>query len=133
VTEGGAIDGTVSLGTHLILELYGCETSRLEDSPQLTSDLERVATEAGAHVINRVSHGFEPTGVSAVLLLAESHLTVHTWPEHAYVAVDVFTCGHPDLHAAIREGLIDYFRAARCESQLLSRGTALLPARHPAE
>jgi len=82
-----------ALGRHLLLELRECNKAVLDDLKYLENALVSAAIEAGATVIDKSFHQFAPQGVSGVVLIAESHLSLHTWPEHAYAAVDIFTCG----------------------------------------
>jgi len=82
-----------ALGRHLLLELRECNIAVLDDLEYLENALVSAAKEAGATVIDESFHQFAPQGVSGVVLIAESHLSLHTWPEHAYAAVDIFTCG----------------------------------------
>lgn len=82
-----------ALGRHLLLELRECNVAVLDDLKYLENALVSAAREAGATVIDKSFHQFAPQGVSGVVLIAESHLSLHTWPEHAYAAVDIFTCG----------------------------------------
>ena len=80
-------------GNHLLLELYGCNRDKLNDELYLRCQLNNAAKLAKASVLNIVSNKFEPFGVTAIALLAESHLSIHTWPESQYSAIDIFTCG----------------------------------------
>ena len=80
-------------GIHLLLELYGCNREKLNDELYLRCQLNSAAKLAKASVLNIVSNKFEPFGVTAIALLAESHLSIHTWPESQYSAIDIFTCG----------------------------------------
>ncbi len=80
-------------GNHLLLELYGCNSEKLNDELYLRCQLNSAAKLAKASVLNIVSNKFEPFGVTAIALLAESHLSIHTWPESQYSAIDIFTCG----------------------------------------
>lgn len=83
----------VPIGTHLLLELGGCPFPTL-DSPELVREALNQAIEAsGSGLIEIVCHRFSPQGVTALALIAESHLSIHTWPEHGYAAVDFFRCG----------------------------------------
>lgn len=82
-----------ALGRHLLLELRECNVAVLDDLVYLENALVSAAIESGATVIDKSFHQFAPQGVSGVVLIAESHLSLHTWPEHAYAAVDIFTCG----------------------------------------
>ena len=85
---------------HYLLELYRCDYEKLNDESFLRCTLNNAAKLANAKVLNLVSNKFEPQGVTAIALLAESHLSIHTWPEEKYSAVDIFTCGQnmkPDI------------------------------------
>ena len=85
---------------HFLLELYRCDYEKLNDESLLRCTLNNAAKLANATVLNLISHNFEPQGVTAIALLAESHLSIHTWPESRYSAVDIFTCGQnmkPDI------------------------------------
>ena len=78
---------------HLLLELYRCDYEKLNDESFLRCTINNAAKLANATVLNLISNKFEPQGVTAMALLAESHLSIHTWPESYYSAVDIFTCG----------------------------------------
>jgi len=85
---------------HFLLELYRCNYEKLNDESFLRCSLNHAAKLANATVLNLMSNKFEPQGVTAIALLAESHLSIHTWPEAKYSAVDIFTCGQnmkPDI------------------------------------
>ena len=85
---------------HFLLELYRCDYEKLNDQSFLRCILNNAAKLANATVLNIISNKFEPQGVTVIALLAESHLSIHTWPELNYSAVDIFTCGQkmrPDL------------------------------------
>jgi len=82
-----------ALGKHLLLELKGCDKEVLNDLSFLRGILLAAAGEAGATVLGESFHQFNPQGVSGVVIIAESHLFIHTWPEYGYAAVDIFTCG----------------------------------------
>jgi S-adenosylmethionine decarboxylase len=82
-----------ALGKHLLLELMDCDHELLNDIEYLRNALSDVATQIGATVIKDSFYQFTPQGVSGVVIIAESHVSIHTWPEHNYAAVDVFTCG----------------------------------------
>jgi len=82
-----------ALGKHLLLELKDCDKEVLNDLSFLRGILLAAAGEAGATVLGESFHQFNPQGVSGVVIIAESHLFIHTWPEYGYAAVDIFTCG----------------------------------------
>lgn len=81
------------LGRHFIFELFGCDPKALDDIRGIEAAMERGATESGLTICGRVFHRFSPQGVTGVLVIAESHISIHTWPELGYAALDVFTCG----------------------------------------
>ena len=84
---------TDAVGKHCILELYDCDSAKLNDEAFLREAITTAAQRAGATLLNLITHHFEPQGVTGLALLAESHISIHTWPESGYAAVDVFTCG----------------------------------------
>ena len=93
-----------ALGKHLLLELRDCHKEILNNVDFLREALVNAATEAGATVLGESFHRFNPHGVSGVVIIAESHLFIHTWPEYGYAAADIFTCGNtvqPDKAARI--------------------------------
>ncbi len=92
----------LTLGRHLLVELYGCESARLDDRAAVRSALLATAELIGATVVGECFHNYAPQGVSGVVIIAESHLAVHTWPEASYAAVDFFTCGELDPRAGMR-------------------------------
>lgn len=83
----------MALGKHLLLELMDCNHDLLNDTDFLKKTLSDVARQIGATVIKDSFYQFTPQGVSGVVIIAESHISIHTWPEYNYAAVDVFTCG----------------------------------------
>jgi S-adenosylmethionine decarboxylase len=82
-----------ALGRHLLLELKICNEEVLDDLSVLKECLNEAAVKCGATVVGESFYHFSPQGVSGVVNIAESHIAIHTWPEHGYAAVDVFTCG----------------------------------------
>ncbi len=82
-----------SLGRHILVEFLGCSSEILNDVSQIEQNMVQAAVNAGATVINSTFHHFSPWGVSGVVVIQESHLAIHTWPEYQYAAVDLFTCG----------------------------------------
>ncbi len=93
-------DQLVGKSKHFLLELYRCDYEKLNDESFLRCTLNNAAKLANATVLNLISNKFEPQGVTAIALLSESHLSIHTWPELHYSAIDIFTCGQnmkPDI------------------------------------
>lgn len=90
--EGIEPKGFFALGRQITLEYYDCDNDVLLSLEQIEKTMVDAARKSGATVINSSFHQFEPQGVSGVVLIAESHFTVHAWPEYNYAAVDIFTC-----------------------------------------
>jgi S-adenosylmethionine decarboxylase len=82
-----------ALGRHILAEIYGCSFDILNNKEKIQKIMVEASLEAGAEVREVAFHKFSPQGVSGVVVISESHLTIHTWPELGYAAVDVFTCG----------------------------------------
>ena len=80
-------------GHHVILDLYGCDPYVLDDYDYLYEVMCDAMSLANAHLLNLAGHKFEPQGVTLLALLAESHASIHTWPQEEYAALDVYTCG----------------------------------------
>ncbi len=96
---------------HLLLELYRCDYEKLNDESFLRCTLNRAAKLAKASVLNLISNKFDPQGVTAIALLAESHISIHTWPESNYSAVDIFTCGQHMMPEVASQYLIEALKA----------------------
>jgi S-adenosylmethionine decarboxylase len=110
----------VHLGNHIIAEFLECEN--MEDYEHLEEALWAAAHAANATVIKVMTHKFSPIGMTGLALLSESHISIHTWPEFGYVAVDVYTCGdHVDVYAAI-ESLKDFFKSKKVRQIKIERG-----------
>ncbi|HEY6879198.1 MAG TPA: adenosylmethionine decarboxylase [Polyangiales bacterium] len=111
-------------GTHLLVECRGCTPAVLNDPAALEDVLRAAAAAIGARVISAAFHAFAPHGVTGVLLLAESHLSIHTWPEHGYAAIDLFTCGptEPQLAEPILRASLG---ASELASMVVERGARL--------
>jgi len=89
-------------GTHWLVDCYGVDALLLRDAPTIEALLRDAARAAGAHVLSSHVHRFgDGAGVTGVVVLAESHLTIHTWPEHGFAAIDLFLCGETEPERAI--------------------------------
>ena len=109
------------ISKHLLLELYKCEYKKLNDEFFLRCSLNRAAKFAKATVLNLISNKFEPQGVTAIALLAESHISIHTWPESNYSAVDIFTCGRNMLPELASQYLIEALKAEEHSLRVIER------------
>ena len=85
-----------TIGRHLIAEFYGCPADKLDDLEHIRSSMLQAVEEIGATLVGETFHRFAPQGVTGVVVIAESHLSIHTWPESGYVALDLYTCGGLD-------------------------------------
>lgn len=102
ITGDASHDDGFALGRQLTIEYYDCRTDILIDKDAVEKALLKAAEKSGATIISSSFHQFEPQGVSGVVVIAESHITAHAWPEHDYAAVDIFTCGdNIDLEIAV--------------------------------
>jgi spermidine synthase len=120
-----------ALGRHVLAELNGVSSERLDDPGLLERTLVSAAQNAGATVIESSFNPFAPHGVTGIVVIQESHLAIHTWPEHGYAALDVFTCGDTIDPGAIVETVAESLGATNFQSKLLGRGEA--PDLPPAE
>ena len=106
-------------GVHLIVDLYDAE--RLDDIDHIDATLRRCVAAAGATLLHIHLHHFQPNGVSGVAVLAESHISIHSWPEANYAAVDIFMCGNANPDACVPV-LREAFGAKRVGVSELLRG-----------
>ncbi len=111
------------VGKHCILELYGCDQSKLDDEAFVRTSVTSASKIAGATLLNMITHRFEPQGVTGLALLAESHISVHTWPESRYAAIDVFTCGDQTMPEKACELLAKEFCAEKFSLKSFARQT----------
>ncbi len=81
------------LGRHILVEMYNCDKEVLNDHKLIEQYMNEAAEKSGATIVQSVFHMFNPWGVSGAVIIQESHLTIHTWPEYGYAAIDLFTCG----------------------------------------
>ena len=113
------------LGRHVIIELWGCGDA-INDRELVERAMRNAVHAANATLLNLFIHEFSPQGVTGVAVLAESHLSIHTWPEYGYVAADVFTCGSTTKPEAAAEVLRVEFGATNADIRELERG--VMPA-----
>ena len=115
--------GDTAVGNHILADLYGVDAAALRDSTALERLLCRAASDAGAHVLSSHFHRFgEGGGITGVVLLAESHISIHTWPESGLAAADIFMCGAPDAERALAI-LIDELSPTDLHVETAARGS----------
>ncbi len=119
--------GSVS-GITCLLELYDCPPDILDNRELIEKALRNAVDSAQATLLEQVSKQFTPQGVTALGILAESHISIHTWPEHGYAAIDIFTCGNKAMPERACEYLIEAMNAGHHTIKRVKRGTELDPA-----
>ncbi|HHT71604.1 MAG: adenosylmethionine decarboxylase [bacterium] len=118
-----------ALGRHILAEFFGCDSEILNDVGTVESILVDAALTAGAEVREVAFHRFSPQGVSGMVIISESHLAIHTWPELGYAAVDVFTCGDEVDPWDAYNYIVSAFGADKVTATEVKRGIfQLLPA-----
>lgn len=106
------------------MEFWGCDPA-IDDADAMERALHAAVAASGATLLHLHVHAYSPQGITGVAVLAESHFAVHSWPEHGYLAADLFTCGdHTDSQAAV-DVLQRAFSPARVEVQTISRGVRI--------
>lgn len=111
-----------SLGSHLLIELFGCDHKSLELEDSVGVAMNEAAVQSEATVVTQSFHEFKPYGVSGAVIIQESHYTIHTWPEHGYAAVDLFYCGGAiKVHKAV-DVLRERFKPERIKFLVVRRG-----------
>jgi S-adenosylmethionine decarboxylase len=111
-----------ALGRHLLLELFDCDAEAINSLDTVKASMVEAAKRAQATIVDVVFHEFNPFGISGVVVIAESHLAIHTWPEYRYAAVDVFSCGEVLQPQVAADYLVEQFGAARASVVELQRG-----------
>jgi S-adenosylmethionine decarboxylase len=116
-----------TVAEHLLVEYHGCDRALLNDEARIRALMCAAAEAAGATVVAEVFHRYRPQGVTGVLLIEESHFSVHTWPEHGYAALDFYTCGdcHPERADQFLQKALG---AERAEVMLIRRGLRTEPS-----
>jgi S-adenosylmethionine decarboxylase len=111
-----------ALGQHLLIELYGCSFEALDGLDLVRDTMLHAASMVHATVLGVTEHRFDPHGVSVVVVIAESHLSIHTWPEYGYAAADVFTCGDTLSPDEITNLFTERFGAENVTTMQVNRG-----------
>lgn len=117
------------VGTHIIADLYGVDSALIAKQESVRPIIEDVVKKAGLTIVGRIYKQFEPEGVTGILLIAESHLSLHTWPEYNLVNLEIFTCGEKELADRAFNIFLEYFQPITINRQELKRGVIHEP--HP--
>ncbi len=117
-----------ALGTHLLLDLKDCNAELLDDLDYIREVVLTAAREAGATVVGETFHKFRPIGVTGIVAIAESHISIHTWPEHAYAAADIFTCGESLLPERAADLIVEMLECTEASISDVRRGEVFAAA-----
>ncbi len=113
------------LGKHLLIEFYECDPEVLNNESLVSGLLCDAVDRAKGTIIGKLFHQFSPQGVTGVVVISESHLAIHTWPEHGYAAVDFFSCNLEMNFEVAALHLREGFRSKRMKERHLARGDEL--------
>jgi S-adenosylmethionine decarboxylase len=113
------------IGRQFVLDLYDCQAPEIDDLEWVRRTMLRAAEVANATIVCDAFHRFSPYGISGVVVIAESHIAVHTWPEHGYAAIDMFSCSSPLRLDAAADYLTEAFLSLRPEKTFLERGVRI--------
>lgn len=111
-----------ALGRQILVEYYDCNSDIINDVAQIESILLEATRRSQASIISHNFHKFSPHGVSGTVVIAESHVAIHTWPEYGYAAVDIFTCGETIDPWIIQEFIKESFQSGNVSSMEMKRG-----------
>ena len=116
----------IALGRHIIAELYNCDLKKIDDVSFVEKVMLEAADESGATVINSTFHHFSPFGVSGVIVIQESHFSIHCWPEYGFASLDIYTCGDSVDPWIAYAFLKEKFEASHGSTMELNRGQSHL-------
>jgi len=121
-SEGSNCGLNKEFGSHFIIELVNCSPDRLKRVKDVKQIMRQVIQKSKTALVEASYHQFQPEGVTGMILIRESHIAIHTWPEESYAAADIFTCGQEmDPYIAI-EVMKDMFEAMEVRYQTIKRG-----------
>jgi len=110
------------LGKQYMIELKGCNVKKLDNPEYIGKIMTEAAIKANATIVQQFFHQFSPFGVSGTIVIAESHINIHTWPEHSYAAIDMFTCSDTLIADNAIEHLRECLEATDCTTSMMNRG-----------
>jgi len=119
-----------TLGLHILADLYGVDFDKLDHVEDVRELLEGAVKYAGLSKLSSHFHQFYPHGATGVILLEESHISIHTWPEHGYAAIDVYTCGGKEKTFKAMEYILKVLKPKRVDEKVAERG--VVPAHQAA-
>jgi len=113
---------TTNVGVHILAEFYGVESSLLASVEPVKRILEEAVEKSGMSKLDSSYHQFNPHGVTGYVLLGESHVSIHTWPEKGFLALDIFTCGPPEKAEKAYQLLLKNFKPKKTSKTVKHRG-----------
>jgi S-adenosylmethionine decarboxylase len=120
VPKGKGLEVNTPLGKHIIAEVYFTDSNILNEEKILVEAMKTASEKGGMTVITTSSHKFSPHGVTAMVMLSESHVSIHTWPEYGYAAIDIYTCGkNPEK---VYEELMKILPVKKSKVKIIERG-----------
>jgi S-adenosylmethionine decarboxylase len=120
-----------TMGRHVIAELWNCNVEKLNNLKLIETIMVDAALEAGAEIREVAFHKFAPMGVSGVVIISESHLTIHSFPEHGYASIDVYTCGDIIDPNVAAQYITEKLEATKYEAIEVARGMAPVAIEQP--
>ena len=120
--EGKGVGEMITRGKHIIVELSNCDVNIINNLTEVKNILIQAALYAHAEIKELAFHRFSPQGVSGVVVIAESHISVHTWPEYGYVALDIYTCGNKTEPLKACNYIAEIFKAENIFATEIERG-----------
>jgi S-adenosylmethionine decarboxylase len=111
-----------TLGRHVLVELYNCDSATIRNVRRIEDIMVGAAKAAKCHIVDVVFHNFSPHGISGVVVIAESHLAIHTWPEYSFASIDIYTCGDEVNPWKAYNYLLKHFKAKGVTALELKRG-----------
>jgi len=118
----------INLGTQYLAEFYNCCKNTINDKDRIREIMIEAAKIAKATIVADIFHEFNPHGISGVVVIAESHIAIHSWPEHSCASVDIFTCSSDMSPEAAVEYLKAAFKAQKIEVRKIDRGVVGIDA-----
>jgi S-adenosylmethionine decarboxylase len=112
-------------GIHCVADFWGVDFNLLNNEKLLQEELQKAAIKCGATVLKVISHEFQPNGVTVLVMLSESHITIHTYPDKGFAGIDCYTCGSPNPSVAI-DYLVEVLKPKKVNSRLITRGDGVL-------
>lgn len=118
----------MAVGFHILADLYGIDENLISTVDDIYPIVEKAVVDGGLTKISSDYHQFDPVGASGIVLLAESHLSFHTWPEHGLVTMDIYTCGNPLSAERALDSAVEQLKPQFMECRRVQRGTAISSA-----